>query len=134
MFVLLANLLTLVHGLLILCVITGAVAAMGGRLRRARRLETAYYSLLAAVIASDVLLGECLLTGLEKSVRSAYHPHTAFTGSYIHHYLPFLPPFIHTYIGPAIVAGALVAYPAWRLVDRSSGRITSLAATTRTEP
>jgi hypothetical protein len=129
----LANLVALIHGLVILCVISGSVAAMSGWLRRYPRLELAFYFILILVVASDLLAGQCLLTGLEQSLRNSHLPGTAYRGSFIGHYAPFLPAFIHTYGGPALVAGALAAFPAWRLVDRSNGRVQLLADTSGTE-
>ena len=113
-----ARLIAVIHGLLILCVISGAVAAILGRLRRNRRLSRVYYTIILFVVASDVFLGECVLTRWERSLRDASGPGLSYQGSYIAHYFGFLPPAVHHWIGPALVVSALAAYPYWLWRDR----------------
>jgi hypothetical protein len=114
----LADVVALTHGLLILCVVSGSVAAVAGLLRRRPRLAAAFYTLILLVIASDRLLGDCALTQLEQSLRNDALPGSAYRGSFIGHYFGFLPPFVHHWIGPAIIVAALAAYPCWWWVDR----------------
>ena len=111
---LLANLVAVIHGLSVAAVVIGSVAAICGALRRYPRWRVAFYALLAGVILSDLLLGECLLTGLEQRLRNLAVPGAAYRSSFIGHYLPWLPHWIHADIGPALVIAALLAYPAWR--------------------
>lgn len=113
----LANLVALIHGTVVITVIVGAMAAIIGVLRRRPRLEAAYYALFALVILSDFLLGECFLTGLEKHLRELHQPGSAYRGSFIGHYFPFVPRFVHAWIGPALVVGAIAAFPFWRWVE-----------------
>jgi cytochrome c biogenesis protein CcdA len=118
MYLLAANLIAIVHGLTVLCVVIGAVMALTGVLRRHRRWEAAYYLLLFLVILSDVWMGECVLTEWEQRLRDLHQPGSAYRGSFIGHYFGFLPRPLHTHIGPALIAGALLAFPLWRLADR----------------
>jgi hypothetical protein len=118
MFFWLANLVAAAHGTLVVCVVAGSLAAMAGALRRHHRLEMAFYALLAAVIASEVLFGECFLTGLEQFLRNADRPGSAYRGSFLGYYCPLLPPIVQTHAGPALIAGALLAFSFWRRLDR----------------
>jgi hypothetical protein len=118
MYAALAGTVAAAHGALVACVVVGSIAAILGRLRARRRIAALFYSLLGLVIASDVLLGECALTRLERRLREAAGPGSAYHGSFIGHYFGFLPPFVHHWIGPALVVAALVAYPAWWWADR----------------
>lgn len=122
MFYWLANLVALLHGLLICGVVVGALMAVAGVLRRYPRWERAYYALIAALIASDLFLGECALTGLEQLLRNLDRPGSAYKGSFIGHYFPFLPRFIHQQIGPALIIGSILALLFWRYRDARARR------------
>jgi len=113
----LANTVALVHGLAVFVIISGAIAAILGVLRRWRSLEAAYYLLLLLVILSEWMWGECFLTGLEKHLRELHQPGSAYRSSFIGHYSPFVPRFIHAWIGPALIIGAIVALPLWRWME-----------------
>jgi hypothetical protein len=123
----LARLIAIIHGLLILCVISGAVAAISGSLRRNRRACQAFYSIILLVVASDVFLGECVLTRWERSLLEATRPGLSYRSSYIAHYFGFLPPAIHHWIGPLLVVSALAAYPYWLWRDRKVANATQSA-------
>jgi len=116
----LAGIVALLHGLLILCVIAGSAAAISGRILRNRRVSRAFYTLILLVVASDVLLGECALTRLERSLRESAQPGSSYRGSFIAHYFGFLPPMVHHWIGPALVVSALAAYPYWLWRERKA--------------
>src|SRR5437588_2746084 len=103
MFLWLAYLVALIHGLTVAAVVTGSLAAISGRLRRCSRLQAGFYALIGLMIASDVLLGECFLTGLEHRLRALAGPGAAYRNSFIGHYLPWIPAWIHTWVGPALV-------------------------------
>ncbi len=118
----LANLVAITHGLLVIAVISGSLAAVIGLLRHMPKLERAYYALVVALIASDLFLGGCALTGLEKRLREANAAGSAYRDSYIGHYASFLPPVVHDYGGPALVAMGLLALPGWRMRDWLAGR------------
>jgi hypothetical protein len=113
----LANLVAVLHGCLIVCVITGALAATSGLLHRRRRLVILFYSVIAALIASDVFIGECVLTRWERRLRDLQSPGAAYQGSYIHHYFSCLPPLVHSFGGPALVVASILAFPLWRWAD-----------------
>jgi hypothetical protein len=114
----LANLVVLLHALLVTCVVLGAAAAVTGRLRRYPRLERVFYLLLGAVIVSQLCVGDCVMTLWEKSLRNLYQPGSDYRESCIGHYLPWLPPFVLPWVGPALVISALLAFPFWRWQDR----------------
>ena len=114
----LANLVALLHALLVTYIVFGTVAAVTGRLRRYRRLEILLYLLVGAVIVSEVCAGDCLLTLWEKALRDRYQLGSAYPESYIAHYLPWLPAFVLHWIGPLLMLSALLAFPFWRWRDR----------------
>jgi hypothetical protein len=116
--IILANLAAVIHGFTVAAVVVGSLAAMTGILRRYPRCEQAYYGLLGLVVASDIFFGDCLLTDLERHLRQLAGPGMAYRGSFIGHYLPWLPPWVHARVGPVLVVGALLAWPAWRWADR----------------
>ncbi|MBV9850016.1 MAG: DUF2784 family protein [Armatimonadetes bacterium] len=116
----LADAVAVVHGLLVLAVLAGALLAMAGLLRRHRVWERAYYGLLAVVIAANVLTGDCPLTRWEQGLRNAYQPGSAYCNSFLGHYLPWLPIWALAWIGPVLMGGALLAAPLWRWADRRS--------------
>lgn len=113
----LANLVAIFHGALVATVALGAVAAMLGLLRKRPRWERLYYGLLILVIVANVLWGECPLTRWEQGLRNINRPGSAYCNSFIGHYLP-LPPWMLAWLGPALIVGALLAAPLWRLADR----------------
>ncbi len=117
-----ADAVALVHAAVVLAVVLGAVLAMTGSLRRRPAWERAYYGLLVAVIAANLLWGDCPLTGMEQGLRAAYRPGTAYCNSFIGHYLPWLPARALAWIGPALMAGAFLAAPLWRWADRRGER------------
>jgi len=120
MYLWLANFVTLTHALLVVGQILGGAAAISGLLRRSRSLERIYYALLAGVVASDLLLGECFLTHWEKVLRDWHEPGSAYRGSFIGHYVPGLPPALLAWFIPALIAAAVLAYPFWRWIDARS--------------
>jgi hypothetical protein len=118
MFYWLANLVVVMHALVVASVVTGSLAAIAGLLRRYPRGELAYYALLAGLIASELLLGRCFLTDCEKLLRNRHDPGSAYRGSFIGQYCPWLLPLVHAGLGKALIAAAFLAAPIWRWVDR----------------
>lgn len=102
--------------------VAGSLAAMVGQLRHRGRLRTAFYLLLALMAASDLLLGECALTQVERAVRSADRPGSAYRESFVMHYMPWLPARVGASAGRVLVIGALLAWPAWGALDRLRAR------------
>ena len=122
MYLWLANLLALVHGLVVALVVAGAVAFLLGASRRYRRWHTAYWVLLALIVAFDVLLGECVLTTWENALRERARPGSGYRDAFIPHYLPFLPPFVLRWGGTIVVIAAILAGLAWRWLPRRGDR------------
>ncbi len=118
MFLWLATLTALLHGLLVGGVVVGAGAAMVGLLRRRPRLERAYYGLLFVVIAANITWGDCPMTVWEQALRNQYAPGSAYRNSFIGHYLFFVPGSVLGWLGPALMLGAILAAPLWRWRDR----------------
>lgn len=118
MFFWLANFVAVAHGAIVAAVALGALAAMGGLLRRRPRWERAYYALLVVVLVANVLWGECPLTRWEQGLRDWNAPGSAYCNSFIGHYLPMLPPRVLAWLGPVLMAGACLAAPLWRWADR----------------
>jgi hypothetical protein len=114
----LANLVAMVHTLVVTSVVLGGLAAITGVLRRYPRWELLYYVLLAGLIISELLFGRCFLTNWEKLLRNRHDPGSAYGGSFIGHYCPWLLPLVHAGLGHALIAAALLAALIWRWVDR----------------
>lgn len=122
MYLWLANGVLVLHGLLVISVVGGMIASIAGVLRRYRYAERFVYFLLACVLTSQVLLGECVLTDLEKYFRGRYDPATAYHNSCLGHYLPWIPIGFINIAGPLLFALGLLALPFWRLYDRRQRR------------
>ena len=116
----LAKFVAVVHLLSVAAVVAGSLAAVAGRLRRFPRWQAAFHGLLALVILSDRLYGDCVLTAWEKELRNLAAPGSAYRNSFIGHTMPWLPHWIHADIGPALVVAALLAWPFRSWVDRRS--------------
>ena len=100
MYSVLANAVAVLHGILILALATGGAWILAGR--GSATLRRAYIVLLGSLALSQVLLGECFLTGLEKNLRNADRPGSAYSGAFITHYVPFLPASLIFYSGLAL--------------------------------
>ena len=117
-----ANFILMMHGLLVVSVVSGMVAAVIGILRRYRRVEAFVYFLLGCVLVSQFLYGECVMTRWEKYFRGRYDPATAYHNSCLGHYLPWIPIWFVNIAGPTLFILGLLALPFWRLYDRRKGR------------
>ena len=118
----LANLLAVVHGLVVVLVVAGAVAFLLGASRRYRHWQAAYWVVLVLVIAFDVLLGECVLTTWENALRERARPGSGYRDAFIPHYLPFLPRFVLRWGGTIVVVLAILAGLGWRWLPRLRAR------------
>ena len=121
MFVWLADIMAVTHGLLVATVVLGAVAAMLGLLRRRPRWERVYYALLVVVIVANIVWGECPLTRWEQGLRNWNTPGSAYCDSFIGHYLPLLPRRTLAWLGPSLMGGAYLAALLWHWADRHRG-------------
>ncbi len=108
----------LLHGAVVVCVLLGTAAAIVGMLRRHPRREKLYYLLLACVLTSQFVRGECILTVLEKTLLRAHNSSAVYHNSFLLQYLPWLPPWTINFLGPVVLLLSLLAYPYWRMRDR----------------
>jgi hypothetical protein len=104
----LGDLIAATHGLLVTAVAVGTVCSLTGYLSKNRRLENAYLSLVVAVIVSQMMYGDCVLTRWEKAARNRYSPGSAYRESFLAHYLPFFPHLFYVWVGPIFVLCGLV--------------------------
>jgi hypothetical protein len=90
---LLANAIALIHALLIALVVGGALVALTPRvvLRFPRWLISAYLVSVCGTLLSDLILGDCLLTQWEKTLRDQASPGSAYGETFLQHYFSFLP-------------------------------------------
>jgi hypothetical protein len=93
MYEILANAIALVHAVLIALVVGGALVALtpGVVSRFPRWLIAAYLISVGGTLLSDLLLGECVLTQWERTLRDAAVPGSAYGGTFLQHYFGFLP-------------------------------------------
>lgn len=117
MYLALANLVMVLHGLLVVCVVSGIVLAICGILKRYRIPEYIFYLLVVGVLTSQFAYGECIMTVWEKSLRNRYMPGSAYHNSCIGHYLPWIPPIVYSVIGPCLLILSILALPFWRYRD-----------------
>lgn len=118
MYAALADLIAVLHGVIFVFVLVSALAALCGRLRRHPRWEAAFYLLAIVIAVFEYGLGGCPLTGWEKSLRDLEEPGSAYPGSFVGHYLPWLNMRLYMRCIVALFAGAFLAFPFWRCVDR----------------
>lgn len=116
-YTILANAVLVLHGILVICIIVGSLAAISGVLHRSRVIEFGYYLIAASVALSQLRYGECIMTVWEKSLRNANEPGSAYKTSCIHHYFPWLPLSILNLAGPALLIGSVAAGFYWHRFD-----------------
>jgi hypothetical protein len=90
---LLANAIALIHALLIALVVAGALVALTPRVvsRFPRWLIVAYLISVGGTLLSDLILGDCLLTQWERTLRDQSAPGSAYGETFLQHYCGFLP-------------------------------------------
>jgi len=90
---LVANAIALIHALLIALVVGGALVAATPRLvvRFPRWLVVAYLISVGGTLLSDLILGDCLLTQWERTLRNQAAPGSAYGETFLQHYFGFLP-------------------------------------------
>ena len=121
MYGILANLLALLHGVVFGFVLVSAVAALSGRLRRYPRWEAVFYLVAILIVVYEYGFDGCPLTGWEKHLRNLQEPGSAYRGSFVGHYLPWLDMRLYMRFIVALFALAFLAFPFWRWVDRRRG-------------
>ncbi|MBI4280050.1 MAG: DUF2784 family protein [Armatimonadetes bacterium] len=82
----LADLLALVHGLVVIPTIAAAPWVFIFGRRRRIWLERLYLLVGGATAVSFLLTGECMLSVWENQIRARAAPGTAYTGGFISHY------------------------------------------------
>src|SRR6476469_3351615 len=89
----LANAIALIHAALIALVVGGALVALTPQVasRFPRWLIAAYLASVGGTLLSDLILGECILTQWERTLRDAAVPGSAYSGTFLQHYFGFLP-------------------------------------------
>jgi hypothetical protein len=90
---LLANAVALIHAALIALVVGGALVALtpGVASRFPRWLIAAYLIAVGGTFLSDLILGECILTQWERTLRDQSLPGSAYRETFLQHYFGFLP-------------------------------------------
>ncbi|HSS50694.1 MAG TPA: DUF2784 family protein [Thermoanaerobaculia bacterium] len=90
---LLANVIALIHAALIALVVGGALVALTPRVaaRFPRWLIGAYLISVGGTLLSDLILGECILTQWERTLRDQAAPGSAYGETFLQHYFGFLP-------------------------------------------
>lgn len=90
----LADGVALLHGGLLLLECAGAAAVLCGAFRSDRlvRWQWAYLGLVGARSLCWLILQDCPLTLLERSLRELGTSGVPFADSFVEHYLPWLPP------------------------------------------
>src|SRR4029077_5736512 len=84
-----ANAIALIHAVLIGLVVGGALVALtpGVVSRFPRWLIAAYLASVGGTLLSDLILGECILTQWERTLREQALPGSAYGGTFLQHYL-----------------------------------------------
>ncbi len=91
MYLLLANLVAVAHALVIAVLIGGLGALLAGTFAEyPRAWRTVFWVVAAAFVASQLAIQDCALTRQEKLLWELHQPGSAYRGSYMGTYLPFL--------------------------------------------
>ena len=107
-----------VHGLVFFMVLIGTTCALFGLLRRRPVMSSALFCLLLSLILSELLTGGCLLTTWEVQLLNRAEPGSAYEGSFLTHYFPFVPPAVFFQGGPPFVVAGAIAIPFWMFFER----------------
>jgi len=111
------------HLLLSFTVVTCTLLSVFGILYRHRRIENLYLTLGLAVLTSQLLYGECILTVIEKRLRNTYVPGSAYHTSFLAHYLPRVPDVVYECIGPMLLLSGLLVVAYTRIFTQRSKRL-----------
>jgi hypothetical protein len=91
MYLWLARLVIVVHALVVLVLICGGVAIIAGRFSRLRlALRLIIIATFMGYLGSELFLHDCILTRVEKHLRSLSRVGSAYSGSFLDNYSPFL--------------------------------------------
>jgi hypothetical protein len=117
-----ANAIALIHAVLIALVVGGALVALtpGVAARFPRWLIAAYLASVGGTLLSDLILGECILTQWERTLRDQSTLGSAYRETFLQHYLGFLPSGLTqpshfpSYLGVILGITAWAALQLWR--------------------
>lgn len=117
----LANVIVLLHALVVGVTVAGTVAIFTGRFRRFRPGDLFQWAFLGCCVGQILSLGftgGCFLTQWERDLRNAAVPGTAYAGTFLGHYLSFLPDWVTRWLQPlflgAAAGGLLQGLAEWR--------------------
>jgi hypothetical protein len=104
------------HATLVVCVAGCSLASIVGALKPGK-LSACYLLTVVAVVISQLLRGECVLTFLEKYLRGLYLPGTIYRNSFLGHYVPAIPVWVYNSIGPTLmlIGWSRQLYLYWKL-------------------
>ncbi len=110
-----ADAVAVVHAVLIALIVGGALVATTPRvaLRFPRWLIVAYLVSVGGTLLSDLLLGDCILTQWERSLRNQAAPGSAYGETFLRHYFGFLPAALTQPGHFASWLGVVVGVTAW---------------------
>ena len=113
-----ADAVALVHAVLIALIVGGALVATTPRvaLRFPRWLIAAYLLAVGGTLLSDLLLGDCLLTQWERTLRNQAAPGSAYGETFLQHYCGFLPAALTQPSHFATWMGVVLGVTAWALL------------------
>ena len=113
MYLLLANLVAVAHAGVIAILIGGLGALLVGTFAEyPRAWRTLFWLVAAAFLASQLAIQDCALTRLEKLLWELHQPGSAYRGSFMGTYLPFLCRAVNGYALHFVVATLLLRL--WR--------------------
>lgn len=116
---LLANAIALIHALLIALVVGGALVALTPRVasRFPRWLIVAYLLSVGGTLLSDLVLGECILTRWERTLRDLAAPGGGYRETFLQHYFGFLPAGLTQPSYFPSYLGAILGITAWAFLQ-----------------
>lgn len=129
LFEIFANGVALFHAAILAIYIAGAVSVLHGRFYGTQlRFWQRGYLAIVLVMAVSVVCGadKCPLTRLENAIRAASDPATCYSGSYVEHYVPFVPTKADEIASVVLltlgsVGSVCAALTYWRLHQTSAG-------------
>lgn len=116
---LVANVIALIHALLIALVVGGALVAATPRLvlRFPRWLIVAYLISVGGTLLSDLMFGDCLLTQWERTLRNQATPGSAYGETFLQHYFGFLPSALTQPSHFSSYLGVILGITAWAILQ-----------------
>lgn len=112
MFATLAGIVVFLHLAAILVEVCGAIATLQGRFRQRplRLWHSAYLAIVLVKAIAFLTVAACPLTLLEQRLRAQLPSGSAYSGSFIEHYLPFIPTEVDLVASIALLAIGAAAW------------------------